>query len=50
MILVQICRILKLFYLLTNKIVMIVSKVKQHEGQFKKLPNMCGGGDSLWGN
>ena len=41
MILVQICRILKLFYLLTNKIAMIVIKVKQHEGQFKKLPNMC---------
>lgn len=42
MILVQICRILKLFYLLANKIVMIVIRVKQHEGQFKNC-QMWGG-------
>ena len=47
MILVQICRILKLFYLLTNKILMIVIKVKQHEGQFKKLSYICVGGGIL---
>jgi hypothetical protein len=28
---------------------MIVIKVKQHEGQFKKLPNMCVGRGIVYG-